>query len=61
MLRAALLFFVLAIVAYIMGATGVAGLSMEIGRTLLGFFLFLAVVGLIAGLLVGRKVIGPKV
>lgn len=61
MLRAALVFFILAIVAYIFGATGVAGVSMDIAQTLLVFFLILAVIGLIAGLTIGRKVIGPKV
>lgn len=62
MLRASLLFFILALVAYVMGATGVAGVSMDIARTLLGFFLFLAVLGLVAGLLIGRRLLGsPKV
>lgn len=61
MLRAALVFFVLAIVAYMFGATGVAGMSMDIGQTLLGIFLVLAIIGLIAGLVIGRRVVGPRV
>ena len=54
MLRAALVFFVLALVALLFGASGVAGLSVEIGRTLLVVFLILAAVSLIAGLVAGR-------
>lgn len=55
MLRAALAFFVLAILAYILGATGVAGVSMEIGRILLVVFLVLAVIGVAAGLIGGGR------
>ncbi len=44
MLRAAIGFFILALLAFILGATGVAGLSMEIGRVLLIVFLVLAVI-----------------
>lgn len=40
MLRAAIIFFVLAIIAMVFGAYGVAGLSVGIGRILL--FVFLA-------------------
>lgn len=55
MLRAALLFFVLALVAIIFGATGFAGISMDIGRTLLAVFLVLAVISFIVGLIAGRN------
>lgn len=55
MLRAALAFFVLAMLAYVLGATGVAGVSMEIGRVLLVIFLVLAVLGVATGLLQGDK------
>ena len=55
MLRAALAFFVLAIVAYLLGAGGVAGMSMEIGRVLLVVFLVLAVIGVAAGLIGGGR------
>ena len=44
MLRAAIAFFILAIVAFVLGANGVADLSMEIGRILLIVFLVLAVI-----------------
>jgi uncharacterized membrane protein YtjA (UPF0391 family) len=54
MLRAALGFFVIAIVAMLLGAGGVAGVSMEMGRMLLFVFLVLAVVSLVAGLIQGR-------
>ena len=45
----ALAFFVIAIVAYILGASGVAGMSAGIGRTLLFVFLVLAIVFAIIG------------
>lgn len=54
MLRAAVIFFVLGLVGIFFGATGFAGLSIEIGKTLLGVFLVLAVISLIAGLVTGR-------
>jgi uncharacterized membrane protein YtjA (UPF0391 family) len=54
MLRAAITFFVLALVAIIFGATGFAGVSMEIGRTLLGIFLILALVSFAISLFSGR-------
>jgi uncharacterized membrane protein YtjA (UPF0391 family) len=55
MLRAALAFFVLAIIAYILGATGVAGMSMDIARVLLVVFLVLAVIGVAIGLIGGGR------
>lgn len=55
MLRAALLFFVLALVAILFGATGFAGVSMEIGRTLLIVFLVLAVISFLGGMITGRN------
>jgi uncharacterized membrane protein YtjA (UPF0391 family) len=54
MLRAALLFFILALVAIIFGATGFAGVSMDIGRTLLVVFLVLAVISFLTSLVTGR-------
>ena len=50
----AIVFFIIAIVAYVLGAQGVAGMSAGIGRTLLFVFLVLAVIMLIFGL-VGRS------
>jgi len=55
MLRAAILFFVLALVALLLGATGIAGVSMDIGRTLLFVFLVLAVISFVASLITGRS------
>jgi uncharacterized membrane protein YtjA (UPF0391 family) len=55
MLRASIAFFVLALVALLLGASGVAGISMEIGRTLLFVFLVLAVISFVASLISGRS------
>jgi uncharacterized membrane protein YtjA (UPF0391 family) len=55
MLRAAITFFILALVAMLLGATGFAGVSMEIGRTLLFVFLILAVISFIGSLITGRS------
>jgi len=55
MLRAAIGFFVLAILAYLLGAGGVAGMSVEIGRMLLTVFLVLALVSFLVGIFTGKK------
>jgi len=55
MIQAAIAFFVLALVAMLFGANGIAGVSMEVGRTLLWVFLVLAVVSFVVGLLTGRR------
>lgn len=55
MLRAALGFFIVAIVAMLLGAGNIAGISMEAGRLLLFVFLGLAVISLLAGLITGRS------
>jgi uncharacterized membrane protein YtjA (UPF0391 family) len=47
----ALVFFVIAIVAYLLGARGVAGMSAGVGRTLLFVFLVLAIILAIIGFL----------
>ncbi len=54
MLNAAITFFVIALVAFLIGATGFAGISMEIGRTLLFVFLVLAVISFVVSLVRGR-------
>ncbi len=46
----AVVFFVIALIAYLLGAQGVAGMSAGIGRTLLFVFLVLAIIFLIVGL-----------
>ncbi len=55
MLRAAIGFFVLALLAYMLGANGVGGLSVEIGRTLLWVFIVLAIISGVTHLLTGRS------
>ncbi len=55
MLNAAIVFFVLGLVAIFLGVGNVAGISMEIGQTLLAVFLVLAVVSLVASMITGRK------
>lgn len=60
MLRAAIAFFVLALVAFIFGASGIAGMSMEIGRILLFVFLVLAVISFVINLVSTRGSRGPK-
>lgn len=57
MLRAAIAFFVMGLVAILLGANGVGGLSLDIGKTLLFVFLILAVISFIASLVTGRKMI----
>ncbi len=46
----AIVFFIIAIIAYVLGARGVAGMSAGIGRTLLFVFLVLAIIFVIIGL-----------
>ncbi|MBI2521999.1 MAG: DUF1328 domain-containing protein [Bdellovibrio sp.] len=54
MIRAAIAFFVLAIVAILFGAYGVAGLSVEIGKSLLVVFLILSVISFFVAIFTGR-------
>lgn len=57
MLRIAIGFFVLGLVAILLGANGIAGMSFEIGKNLLFVFLVLAVISFIASMVTGRKMI----
>jgi uncharacterized membrane protein YtjA (UPF0391 family) len=50
LLTVAIIFFIIAILAYVLGARGVAGMSAGIGRTLLFVFLVLAIIFVIIGL-----------
>lgn len=54
MIRASITFFILALVAYIFGAYGLAGISVEIGKVLLWVFLVLAVLSYVVSLISGR-------
>lgn len=53
MLRAAIIFFALGLIAILFGATGFAGLSIEVGKTLLFIFLVLAILSFIASMISG--------
>ena len=44
LLTLAIVFFVIALIAYVLGARGVAGMSAGIGRTLLFVFVVLAII-----------------
>ncbi|MFC6731729.1 MULTISPECIES: DUF1328 family protein [unclassified Haladaptatus] len=46
-LQYALLFFVLAIIASVVGARGIAGITMEIAKIFIAIFLILAIIALI--------------
>lgn len=46
-LELALIFFVLALVAYLFGQRGIAGMTMQIGKWLLVIFLILALISLV--------------
>ena len=53
LLGVAIIFFIIAILAYVLGAQGVAGMSAGIGRTLLFVFLVLAVLMVVVQLVRG--------
>lgn len=55
MLHYAIVFFVIALVAAVLGFTGIAAGAVEIARILFFVFIVLFVVSLIAGLLRGKK------
>lgn len=55
MLQAAIAFFVLALLAVLFGAYGVAGLSIEVGKILLMVFLALAILSFIGSMIGNGK------
>ncbi len=59
MLRAAIAFFVIGLIAVVLGANNVAGLSIEMGKIILYVFLALAVLSFLYTLLTGRKAKNP--
>ena len=54
MLRAAITFFVIGLLAVILGAYNVAGISIEVGKILLFVFLALGVLSYLVALVSGR-------
>ena len=58
MLKWALIFLVVGLVAGLLGFTGIAGTSIAIAKTLFFIFMVIFLVLLIAGLAIGRKVTG---
>ena len=59
MLRWALIFLVIGLVAALLGFTTIAGTSIAIAKTLFFIFMVIFLVLLIAGLAVGRRITGP--
>lgn len=55
MVRAAIAFFILGLVSMLLGANGVAGLSVEVGKLLLTVFVVLAVISFVVSLVTGKK------
>ncbi len=55
MVRVAITFFILAIIAYIVGATGIAGVSLEIGKIFLVAFLFISIITFLISLITGKS------
>ncbi len=60
MLRAAIVFFIIALVAMVLGLNNVAGISADLGKTLLFVFLALAVISFLVALVSGRRS-GPPI
>lgn len=54
MLRAALFFFTLALIAVLFGANGIAGFSVDMGKLLLFVFLVLGVISFLGHLVTDR-------
>ncbi len=55
MIRAAITFFIIALIAMFFGANHIAGISADLGKTLLYVFLVLAVVSFLVSLVTGRR------
>jgi uncharacterized membrane protein YtjA (UPF0391 family) len=59
MLRAAIIFFVIGLIAMFLGMGNIAGMSVEVGKTLLYIFLGLAVLSFLVSLMTGGRKSGP--
>jgi uncharacterized membrane protein YtjA (UPF0391 family) len=57
MLRWALIFFVIGLIAALLGFTSVAGATFAVAKFLAGLFLVLFVVFLLLGVIAGRRVV----
>jgi uncharacterized membrane protein YtjA (UPF0391 family) len=55
MIRASIGFFVLGLLALLLGANSVAGLSIEVGKMILYVFLVLSVLSFLASIVAGRR------
>lgn len=58
MLRAAIIFFIIALIAAFLGLGNVAGISADLGKTLIFVFVALAIISLIASIFTGHRT-GP--
>ena len=56
MLRGAIVFFILGLVAFVLGANGIAGLSIDIGKILLIVFLVLSAIAFVGSILTKGRV-----
>lgn len=61
MLRAAITFFIIGLIAMFLGMNNIAGISVELGKILLYVFLALAVITFIVSLASGGRSSGPPV
>ncbi len=59
MLRLAFFFFLLAVIAGVLGFTGIAGISVAMAKFFFFLFLFVWAVLLLLGLTIFRSVMGP--
>ena len=54
MIRAAIIFFFVAVIAFLFGATGFAGFSMQVGQVLLAVFLVAGAISLMGAMVTGK-------
>lgn len=55
MLRAAITFFVIGLLLFVLGFYGVAGVSLEVGKLILFMFIIFSVITFIAALATGKS------
>lgn len=61
MLRAAIIFFIIGLVAMFFGMNNIGGVSMELGKLLLFIFAGLAIVSFLVSLVSGRRSGPPQI